>query len=44
MFKKMKGKIFAGVASIAYLFALSGITPNCWFTAYDPEIPEELLK
>ncbi|MED0677641.1 MULTISPECIES: cyclic lactone autoinducer peptide [Aneurinibacillus] len=44
MWQKMKGKMFGGIASIAYLLALTGISTNSWWTSYEPEIPKELQK
>ncbi|WP_081413372.1 cyclic lactone autoinducer peptide [Aneurinibacillus terranovensis] len=44
MWRILRSKAFKCVASLAYLVALTDVSANSWFVAYQPEIPEELQK
>ena len=45
--KKIKGiflKVASSVAALAFLVAVSSVGVTCWFTAYQPEVPESLRE
>ena len=36
-------KLATGVAAFALMIAVSSVSATCWFTIYQPDVPENLL-
>jgi cyclic lactone autoinducer peptide len=44
MFRKIQSFILANMALFLVFIAGTGIGTNCWWTSYEPDIPECLKK
>jgi len=44
MFKKVAVVMVHALASVLVFVAYSGLSPNCWHSLYEPDIPESLKK
>lgn len=44
MFRKSAAMILSALASLLVFVAHTGVSPNCWFITYEPDIPESLKQ
>ncbi|MTI85497.1 MAG: cyclic lactone autoinducer peptide [Firmicutes bacterium] len=42
MFRKLAAITVSALASMLVFVAYTGVSANCWFTTYEPDIPESL--